>query len=166
MMHKVHICIQWVSECAQWYAVLTVWSGKGNLCLNLEDCEQAPEGFVLPGIHWYYKYAHMRMHKCKSFQYFHAHMDVWGQGQLWHSIRGLKASLQVHISSLQSRPQPSPAPAESLPLVFMYQTNDLFSMIQMAGPRVQLVCPCQLPLDIYMRKDLAWNIIRMCAHLA
>lgn len=99
------------------------------------------------------------MHKCKSFQYFHAHVDVWGQGQLRHSTGGLKASLQVHISSRQSRPQASPAPAESLPLVFMYQTTDLFSMIQMAGPRVQLVCPCQLPLDIYMRKDLAWNII-------
>lgn len=31
MMHKVHICIQWVLECAQWYAVLTVCSTKGNL---------------------------------------------------------------------------------------------------------------------------------------
>lgn len=45
MVHTVHICIQWVAECAQLYAVLTVWSGKGNLCLNLENRGQAPEGF-------------------------------------------------------------------------------------------------------------------------
>ncbi len=46
MMHMVHICIQCVfSDCAQLHAVLTVWSANGNLCLNLENCEQAPEGF-------------------------------------------------------------------------------------------------------------------------
>ncbi len=86
------------------------------------------------------------MQKCKSFQYIRVHADLYGQGHLWHSTRGLNASLQVHISSLQSRPQDSPAPAESLPLVFMYQATDLFSMIQMAGPS-----SAGLPLSIALR---------------
>ena len=30
------VCVQQVSDCAHWYAVLTVWSGKGKLCSNLE----------------------------------------------------------------------------------------------------------------------------------
>lgn len=83
------------------------------------------------------------MQKCKSSQYIHVHMDFWGQDQLQHGTRGLNASLQVHISGLQFTPQGSPAPAESLPSVFIYQAADLSRMIQMAGPRVQLVCPCQ-----------------------
>lgn len=104
-------------------------------------------GFFLPGMNWNYEQAPHRIHKCKSLQYILAHVEARGQGQPRHGTRGLNASLQVHIGSLQSRPPASPAPAESLPLVFMYQTTDLFSLIQTAVPQSS----AGLPLSIAIR---------------
>lgn len=51
----------------------SIWSGKGNHCLNSENCEKTPEALILPGIHTYTQ-------NCKSSKYIQVHADVSRQG--------------------------------------------------------------------------------------